>query len=184
MGKKKPKFKMTVDKSTLPKGGPIGEIEIEIAPIMPILPPDIEIEVDTVAFKKEIDEFIDPALIEDMAEEEMNALMEKLKQDVGKALDKAIMSPIWAWRDGTRDIYDTGRLMSSKLIIVTPLALTVSYSVPYANIIHNGGYIQPYGNPAARPVYLPARPWITAVLDGFGPMEGFDFEGFFIRELA
>ena len=93
------------------------------------------------------------------------------------ALQKALRSPVWDWEDGTRDIVDTGRLASSGLVTASAKGINVTYTVPYANLVHNGGYIYPYGNKDARPIYMPGRPWITSVLYGGGPVEKFDFDG-------
>ena len=44
--------------------------------------------------------------------------------------------------------------------------IIVSYSEPYAALIHYGGYILPYGNPNADKVYIPPRPWVESTLKG------------------
>ena len=108
----------------------------------------------------------------------------KLAAEVQVALTAALKSSSWTWRDGARDIYDTGALANSVNIDVTSKGIEVSYSAPYASIIHNGGYIQPYGNASARPIYLPPRPWISSVLYGGGPVPQFDLAGFIQRELG
>ncbi len=84
---------------------------------------------------------------------------------------------MWAWRDGgARDIIDTGKLKASRKITVEGRRIDISYDVPYAGIVHFGGYILPYGNPNAEKVYLPARPWVDSVALGGGPVPKFDFE--------
>jgi phage gpG-like protein len=96
-------------------------------------------------------------------------------QKLGEALDAAMKSSIWAWENGTRDIIDTGKLMSSRKIIMNGNTIEISYDVPYFGIVHFGGYIVPYGNVNAQKVYVPARPWITSTLEGNGPIQQFDF---------
>lgn len=98
-----------------------------------------------------------------------------------QALYKSLKSNTWVWPGSTlrvngttvgspRDIYDTGRLYASQRLKVshqvTQSKLTVSYDSPYANIVHYGGYITPYGNLNANTVLIPARPWVVAVLEG------------------
>ena len=115
-------------------------------------------------------------LIEDAIESQfditnsMGAIAAGLKQE----LDAALKSPVWAWTSGNRDIYDTGELMDSGKVVAMGDRLSVSYSAPYAMLIHNGGYIHPYGNLKARPIYLPGRPWVSSVLYGGGPVPKFD----------
>lgn len=90
------------------------------------------------------------------------------------ALDAAIDAS-WGWRTGSRDIVDTGALKNSLSITTSGGRISITYSVPYAGIVHYGGYIRPYGNPYAEPVYLPPRPWIGAVLgDAQGPVQPLD----------
>jgi hypothetical protein len=97
--------------------------------------------------------------------------------ELGLALDEALDAAVWAWRDGgARDIIDTGKLKASRKITVEGRRIDISYDVPYAGIVHFGGYILPYGNPNAEKVYLPARPWVDSVALGGGPVPKFDFE--------
>ena len=127
----------------------------------------------------------------DLGTEEINSfysqkvqeLAPRLIAEIKQALMQALQFDGWAWKDGSRDIFDTGLLAASGIVTMNNGVLNVRYSAPYANIIHNGGYIQPYGNPSARPVYLPGRPWIDAVLKGGGPFPPFDFEDFYLRNL-
>ena len=127
----------------------------------------------------------------DLGTEEINSfysqkvqeLAPKLIAEIKQALMQALQFDGWAWKEGSRDIFDTGLLAASASVTMNNGVLNVRYSAPYANIIHNGGYIQPYGNPSARPVYLPGRPWIDAVLSGGGPFPPFDFEDFYRRNL-
>lgn len=107
------------------------------------------------------------------------AVSSKLAIEVKAALSAAIRSSVWTWKDGMRDIYDTGELERSVDVQVTNNGITVKYGAPYANLVHNGGYVKyPYGNKNARPVYMPPRPWVASVLYGGGPVPQFDFDGF------
>jgi len=124
--------------------------------------------------------------IEDIKQEYLemiDELMPKLAVEVAKALDDALKAS-WSWSTGSRDIYDTGALARSGKVVANNNGIEVTYDAPYANIVHNGGYIQPYGNPNARPVYMPARPWVSSVLYGEGPYPQFDFEGFMKANLS
>ena len=88
----------------------------------------------------------------------------KVIQSLLKAkLDEAISSS-WGWIEGSRDIIDTGELRNSLSLTLSDSTVNISYDSEHAAVVHNGGYIQPYGNPNADSVYLPARPWIAAVL--------------------
>lgn len=100
-------------------------------------------------------------------------------QDLNLALESALKAPVWSWNGGARDIYDTGELASSGGAIWTSSGIQISYDAPYASIVHDGGYIHPYGNLNARPVFLPARPWIRATLEGGGPVPQFDVASYF-----
>jgi len=117
------------------------------------------------------------------AEAEIKRMTSSLAAELSKALEDALKASVWSWTGGTRDIYDTGELARSGSVTATGDGITVVYSAPYANIVHNGGYIYPYGNKGARPIYLPPRPWVTSVLYGGGPVPQFDFEDFFARNL-
>ena len=44
--------------------------------------------------------------------------------------------------------------------------VSATYNSPYANLVHYGGYVTPYGNPDAAAVYVPGRPWIKAATQG------------------
>lgn len=64
-------------------------------------------------------------------------------------------------------LVDTGQLKNSLTIQVVGEQLLVEYDCPYAGILHEGGYVQPYGNANAKKVYIPPRPWIINTLDNF-----------------
>jgi phage gpG-like protein len=95
------------------------------------------------------------------------------------ALNIAMQSSSWGWRDGSRDIVDTGELMRSLEIIKGQDGLSVSYSSPYAELVHYGGYIVPYGNDSISKVYIPGRPWMDAVLEGGGPVPSVDLSAIY-----
>lgn len=92
-------------------------------------------------------------------------------------LDEAMDTPSWSWSGTTlrengesvgtpRNIVDTGRLKSSKKVTTsfgsTQAKWTVRYGTPYANLVHYGGYIAPYGRKGDT-AYVPGRPWIKLV---------------------
>jgi hypothetical protein len=81
-----------------------------------------------------------------------------------QVLKEAISSNIWSTRNGTDDIIDSGALKESGNIKITAQGLEIEYDVPYAALIHYGGYIIPYGNTNAGKVYIPPRPWVATVL--------------------
>ena len=65
-------------------------------------------------------------------------------------------------------VYSSGRLLRSGEVRVVngSSGIEISYDVPYAGLIHYGGYITPYGSSSQQKVYIPPRPWIAAVLNG------------------
>lgn len=103
-----------------------------------------------------------------------------LKSSLKEMLDRAMESSDWQWELGftqrkngqlvglQRNIVDTGALRDSLALSVTKTEygglVNIAYREPYALITHYGGYIQPYGNPNAKPVYLPPRPWVQLAL--------------------
>lgn len=93
------------------------------------------------------------------------------------ALDEAMESVVWMWSDGaSRDIIDTGALKKSRTITVEGPRIMISYNLPYAALVHYGGYVLPYGNRNAQRVYLPGRPWVQSVVLGGGPIPRLNFE--------
>lgn len=80
-------------------------------------------------------------------------------------LREAINANIWRTRSGVDDIIDSGNLLKSQNISYSGSSINISYDVPYASLIHYGGYIIPYGNSGLRPVYVPPRPWVFNVLN-------------------
>lgn len=113
------------------------------------------------------------------------AALDRVAIELKGALDAALVSPIWAWpAGGPRDIVDTGSLLASGSVSIQGTTLSVNYSSPYADIVHYGGYIYPYGNKNLPPLYLPGRPWIESTLNGGGPVPQFNFQESIMRNLA
>lgn len=99
--------------------------------------------------------------------EAANYANDQAVQAVGNALRiglNTMMASMWAWEGGARDIIDTGALMASQDVMVTSNKISISYASPYANLIHYGGYVRPYGNMNIEKQYIPGRPWISATL--------------------
>ena len=119
---------------------------------------------------------IDTRQIRDLAVAQLKLVMPRIEQRLASALDAAISSPVWSWEDGSRDIVDSGELKNSLNITWNGMRAIIRYDVPYAMLVHEGGYIQPYGNPNAERVYLPGRPWIRSTLLGGGPVPQFEWE--------
>ena len=93
-------------------------------------------------------------------------IAKKLADKINLVLKDAIKAKIWETIDGTDDIFDTGKLLDSQEVTISGSEIIVSYSEPYAALIHYGGYILPYGNPNADKVYIPPRPWVESTLKG------------------
>ena len=102
---------------------------------------------------------------------EVSQALAKAKGEIADALNAAMSSSAWQWRTGgSRDIVDTGALKSSLSITFSGGSFQISYSEPYAALVHWGGYIYPYGNKGAERIYLPGRPWVEATVMGGGPV--------------
>ena len=92
-----------------------------------------------------------------------------------KILREAINAGIWRLRNGgTGDIIDSGKLLGSQRVISDGSSIQISYGVPYAGLIHYGGYIVPYGDRKQRPIFIPARPWVSTVLGS--QFNGYDMD--------
>lgn len=91
-------------------------------------------------------------------------------------LDSAMASGIWG---ELGDIIDSGDLRDSLSVIIEGDDIGVSYDSPYANLIHYGGYIAPYGNTNIDKVYIPGRPWVESVFFGNGPVESINVPAIF-----
>ena len=159
----------------------VGELTLFVGPCALALPIVLEFE-----GVEALDQVI--AMIaqkgEAIADQQMQKALSSVANELKMALDAALMAPVWAWTDGSRDIYDTGALAASGNVVINSNGLSVLYSAPYANLVHDGGYIHPYGNKKIEPVYLPPRPWIRSVLYGGGPVPKFDFLGAFAKVLG
>lgn len=103
--------------------------------------------------------------------------MQTLAIELKDALDAAMDADSWDWINDTRDIVDTGALKSSGKVEYIPAqeTLSISYGEEYAAIVHFGGVIQSGWNPDIKIIY-PARPWITATLEGGYAVPKFEFE--------
>jgi len=66
-----------------------------------------------------------------------------------------------------RSIVDSGQLKQSRDFRLNRAALTAewNWSVDYAAAVHEGAYINPFGN-TRKIVQIPGRPWTQAVLEG------------------
>ena len=108
----------------------------------------------------------------------------KIESFLPPLLNKAMESDVWSWprqtlrKNGStaglsRDIVDTGRLRDSLSVDVkfmkTQTNFMIKYSAPYAAIVHEGGYVAPYGRTDLPTRSIPARPWITAAIEGGYP---------------
>jgi phage gpG-like protein len=87
-------------------------------------------------------------------------------RELDSILKDAIGASIWRTREGDSDIIDSGDLLNSQTVTVQGTQISIDYDVPYAALVHYGGYILPYGNVNATRVYLPPRPWVAEVLAG------------------
>lgn len=92
------------------------------------------------------------------------------------ALNEAMAQSVWAWPNTTirkntsdvsspRDIVDTTNLRDSMDTSTADKKLVITYTAPYANMVHYGGITNPYGRSKESFVY-PARPWISSLLEG------------------
>jgi hypothetical protein len=96
---------------------------------------------------------------------------DEARNEIAIELDKALTASVTAW-----GIVDTGALLRSQSVTVTGESIVITYGVPYAEFVHEGGYIRPYGNPNADTVYIQGRPWIDSVLYGGGPVSGVNLD--------
>lgn len=133
---------------------------------------------------------VDTGDSETMGDELLNRLEQKsMKALAGVTLDldahlKAMMGAGWGWSSGSRDIIDTGSLMGSGGASFQAGAITIGYAAAYANLIHSGGYIHPYGNTDIDLVYIPGRPWVAATLGkASGPLPPFDWQASFFKNV-
>lgn len=106
------------------------------------------------------------ARIGDNINRDLRNSVTELRDRIDRILIEAINANIYRTRNGTDDIVLSGRLLSSQSVTVNGSSIDISYSVPYAALVHYGGYITPYGSENASRIYLPPRPWVTNVLSG------------------
>ena len=104
---------------------------------------------------------------------------ERAENVIREFLDGAMLANAWGWRDGSRDIVDTGELRDSLKFERSADGVSFFYTAPYAALVHNGGYIQPYGNANLDAVYVPGRPWVDAVMQGGGPVPSVNLDVLF-----
>lgn len=157
-----------------------------LQPSLPVfIPPALKYEMEFVP-KMNAAQFMQQMepLIQRYGEQLIQGVLDQIARELKAALDQALRAPVWAWNDGARDIVDTGALMASGQVLTTGLQLSVVYGADYAMLVHNGGYIYPYGNKNLQPIFLPGRPWIRSVLFGGGPVEQFDFTAALNRALG
>jgi len=121
---------------------------------------------------------------------------EEVESKLPSVLNRAMESPIWDWTGITRrkngstvgsprDIVDTGRLRDSLNIKVkylkTKTDFIITYTAPYATLIHEGGVVAGKGSDSI----FPARPWIRAVLEpGFSGFEAYDYKRVFEQHIV
>lgn len=129
--------------------------------------------------------------------------MESAELEIKDALKKSLESTEWGpfnpkypytsrggnFRGaGNRSLVDTGELESSLSLQVSFLKtkghVKISYNSPYAAITHYGGVIQPYGNPRAEAVVLPARPWVQYAMIGGGAVQPVNLQRAFSQGLS
>ena len=129
--------------------------------------------------------------------------MTAVETELKIALDNALGASVWTGfnpkypyyrKDGTlmgsgpRDIVDTGNLMESLRLKTdfkqTKSSINIAYDVPYARLVHEGGAIVPYGDPKNATVILPARPWITATLEGTHGIKKYDPKKPFLESIS
>ena len=126
-----------------------------------------------------------------------------VQESLKVALDNSIESSVWGpfspkfpyvskggnqRGSGERSNVDTGALRDSLSIKAkfsqTKVGFTITYKQPYAAFVHYGGAIQPYGNPNAATVMIPARPWVQAVFEGTHSQPKFDMKTPFDRGIS
>lgn len=83
------------------------------------------------------------------------AIARAMAEALPRYLDSSIQS---------NDLIESGELKNSLSVALTPSGLEIRYSAPYAALMHEGGYITPYGNRNAGKVFIPGRPWIDEAI--------------------
>lgn len=106
---------------------------------------------------------------DDSLEKEYKRVINKALREVIRLVDAELIRAIESGGWASGPIVDSGKLLRSSRVERNGNSIRLLNDVPYAALIHYGGYVRPYGNPNARPVYIPGRPWIEGVLKGGGP---------------
>lgn len=106
-------------------------------------------------------------------EANLNALVSQVLREIAADLKGKLDASIVAF-----GLVKTGKLKNSLVIDVTSQGITIDYKAPYAALINYGGYVIPYGNPKAKPVYIAPKPWFDAVL------QIYDFETIILSKLS
>lgn len=122
-----------------------------------------------------------------------------IKTTLSKAVESSLKSSSWGWPHETkrkngstagvmRDIVDTGELLKKhyyhEVFLQTQTKIEVEVRSPYAMIVHNGGVIQPYGDPNLPAFVYPARPWVKAAMLGTHGRPKPDFQADISRAFA
>lgn len=119
-----------------------------------------------------------PGKLDDQAGREaldqaINATIQRTAAELKSKLNEAMSSNLWGEMG---DIIDSGELRDSLNVTVNGDTVEISYDSPYANLVHYGGYVAPYGNVKIDKVYIPGRPWVEAVFAGNGPVDPINVE--------
>lgn len=134
--------------------------------------------IDRPSFRMEPGKFDEKAAA-NILEDVIDRTIQRIAVDLASKLDAAMASSVWG---ELGDIIDTGDLRDSLQVVIEGDSVQISYDSPYANLIHYGGYIAPYGNTSIDKVYIPGRPWVEAVLTGDGPVDSIDVQEIFDKE--
>lgn len=114
-----------------------------------LLSPEIVLEIDD----------SDLASMPDTAATEIRRIQENfiniLQTELKVIIDNSIVE---------NGLVDTGNLKSSLIVTTGNDGINIAYTAPYAALLHFGGYIIPYGNQNAKPVYIPGRPWVDMAI--------------------
>tara|TARA_Y100000004_G_C8871718_1_gene393599 strand:+ start:394 stop:966 length:573 start_codon:yes stop_codon:yes gene_type:complete len=138
--------------------------------------PSLGVDVDLTSLKKAEEPLV---LLQKQIKDAHMAAVNLMAAEFSKALDDAMESSVWSWGTDNRDIVDTGELKKSKKVVVDSDGdIHVFYGADYAAIVHYGGYFHPYGNENAKTFY-PGRPWVTALIEGGGPIDQFNFSAIY-----
>jgi len=75
-------------------------------------------------------------------------------------------SKVWSWPRGEspRNIVDTGLLRASGSVTINSTLAHYRFVLNYAEAVHYGAWIYLFGDRTKERVFLPPRPFVTAVL--------------------